>query len=77
LFFGSNPLLSQKAYHAEYSMPSGCDRMTLREAAHFACRNVRIVNARAAAQSDPVTELRAAWRQPCHAEPDPIEGLEG
>jgi hypothetical protein len=39
LFFGPKPLVAQKAYHAEYSMPSGCDSASAQENQHFAFGN--------------------------------------
>jgi len=41
LFFGPKPLVAQKAYHAEYSMPSGCDSASAQENQHFAFGNKR------------------------------------
>jgi hypothetical protein len=35
LFFGPKPLVAQKAYHAQYSMPSGCDSAAAQATHHF------------------------------------------
>ena len=70
LFFGSNPLVAQKAYHAEYSMPSGCDLRAFPPSLRFL---TSLANVNGASQRDLSLEfIGARHMSVCLAMPDPI-----